>query len=93
MVLMIERGLRGGIAQCSERIFLSNNKYMGEQCNQNKESVFIQQIDANHRRVHQEKVGRVCTCTSCVMKRPLLQARTNFCKTNLNSHNYLLIKL
>lgn len=41
MVLMIERGLRGGIAQCSERIFLSNNKYMGEQCNQNKESVFI----------------------------------------------------
>jgi hypothetical protein len=44
-VLMIEKGIRGGISQCSDRYARANNWYMGEKYNESKESVFIEYLD------------------------------------------------
>jgi hypothetical protein len=46
--LMIERGIRGGISQCSNRYARENNKYMNEKYDKSKESVFIEYLDANN---------------------------------------------
>jgi hypothetical protein len=47
-VLVIEKGIRGGISQCSNRYSRANNKYMGIKYNENIESVFIEYLDANN---------------------------------------------
>ena len=47
MLLMFERAKRGGISQCSNRYARANNKYMGKKF-KNKDSVFIQYLDANN---------------------------------------------
>ena len=45
---MIERGIRGGISQCSNRHAKANNKYMGKKCVKSKDSIFIEYVDANN---------------------------------------------
>jgi hypothetical protein len=48
VILMIENSIRGGITQCSNRHAKANNKYMKDQYDKNKESVFIEYLDANN---------------------------------------------
>ena len=47
MLMMIERGIRGGITHISKRYAEANNKYM-EYYNPDEESSFIQYLDANN---------------------------------------------
>ena len=47
MLMMIERGIRGGITHISKRYAEANNKYMKDY-NPEKESTFIQYLDANN---------------------------------------------
>ena len=47
MLMMFERGIRGGITHISKRYAEANNKYM-KNYNPNKESTFIQYLDANN---------------------------------------------
>ena len=42
MLLMFEKGIRGGITQATKRYVKANNKYMGEQYNADLESTYIQ---------------------------------------------------
>ena len=48
MLLMFERGIRGGITQAVHRYTSSNNKYMGDLYDPNKESSYIQYLDTNN---------------------------------------------
>ena len=49
MLLMIERGIRGGIATISHHHAKANNKYMGTEFDPAEESKFISYLDAyNH---------------------------------------------
>ena len=47
MLLMVEEGTRGGICHSIHRCTKANNKYM-ENCDENKESLYIQYLDANN---------------------------------------------
>ena len=47
MLMMIERGIRGGITHISKRYAEANNKYMSDY-NADEESTFIQYLDANN---------------------------------------------
>ena len=48
MLLMFERGIRGGITQAVHRYALANNKYMEDFYDTNKESSYLQYLDANN---------------------------------------------
>ena len=48
MLLMIKRGIRGGISTISNRYGKANNKYMGEAFDSSKPSTFITYLDANN---------------------------------------------
>ena len=48
MLLMVEKGIRGGISMISNRYGDANNKYMGKSFNKNKPSKYIQYLDANN---------------------------------------------
>jgi len=48
MILMIQHGIRGGISTTSNRYGIANNKYMGENYDNNKQSSFITYLDANN---------------------------------------------
>ncbi|XP_065658700.1 uncharacterized protein LOC136083224 [Hydra vulgaris] len=48
MILMIKKGIRGGISMISNMLGTSNNKYMGDEYDQSKPSTFIQYLDANN---------------------------------------------
>ena len=48
MLLMIESGIRGGIATISHRFAKANNEYMGTEFDSAQESKFIAYLDANN---------------------------------------------
>ena len=48
MLLMFERGIRGGITQAVHRYAKANNVYMGEKFNPKEESSYLQYLDANN---------------------------------------------
>ena len=48
MLLMFERGIRGGIAQVVRKYALANNKYMGNRFDPKSESSYFQYRDANN---------------------------------------------
>ena len=47
MLLMVEKGIRGGICQTIQRYAKANNKYM-KSYNKDEESLYIQYLDANN---------------------------------------------
>ena len=48
MLLMIESGIRGGIATISHHHAKANSEYMGAEFNAVKETKFISYLDANN---------------------------------------------
>ena len=48
MLLMIQKGIRGGISMISNRYGVANNVYMNEMYDKSKESTYIQYLDANN---------------------------------------------
>ena len=47
MLLMTEKGTRGGLCHTIHRFAKANNKYM-EKCDKNKESSYLTYLDANN---------------------------------------------
>ena len=48
MLLMVEKGIRGGVSMISARYSKANNKYMGYKFNPSEPSKYIQYLDANN---------------------------------------------
>ena len=47
MLLIVEKGIRGGMRQSTYRYAIANNKYM-KNYNKNKESSYLEYLDANN---------------------------------------------
>ena len=48
MLLIVEKGIKGGVSMISKRYGKANNKYMGGKFNSNELSKYIQYLDANN---------------------------------------------
>ena len=48
MLLMVEKGIRGGVSMISNRYSKANNKYMGDKFNPSEPSKYIQYLHANN---------------------------------------------
>ena len=48
MLLMVEKGIPGGITQAVKRYVKANNKKMTKLCNPDEESIYLQYLDANN---------------------------------------------
>ena len=48
MLLMIEKGIRGGVSMISKRHGKANNKYMGEDYDPSQPSKYVTYLDANN---------------------------------------------
>ena len=48
MLLMFERGIRGGITQAVCKYASANNKYMGDRFSLNEDTTYLQYLDANN---------------------------------------------
>ena len=48
MLLMFEQGIRGGITQAVRKYASANNKYMEDKFNPNKDTTYLQYLDANN---------------------------------------------
>ena len=48
MLLMFEQGIRGGITQVVRKYTSTNNKYMGDKLNPNKDTTYLKYLDTNN---------------------------------------------
>ena len=48
MLMMVEKGIRGGIRQGIYRYAKANNKYMGKKYDENIKSLYLEYLDANN---------------------------------------------
>ena len=48
MLLIVEKGIRGGITQAVKCYAKANNKYMKDLYNPDEESIYLQYLDANN---------------------------------------------
>ena len=48
MLMMVEKGIRGGICQAIYKYAKVNNKYMGKEYDENIESSYLAYLDANN---------------------------------------------
>lgn len=48
MLLMVEKGIRGGICQAIQHYAKANNKYMDSKYNLKKDSSYLMYLDANN---------------------------------------------
>ena len=48
MLLMVEKGIRGGITEAVKRYTRANNKYMKDLYNPNELSIYLEYVDANN---------------------------------------------
>ena len=48
MLLMVEKGIRGGITQAVKHYIKANNKYMKDLYNPDENTIYLQYLDANN---------------------------------------------